>query len=86
MVHSQDTAGSMVYALHMTRTNVEIDDELVSRVMRRHGLGTKRAAIDLALRHLDVEPMGRMEALAMKGSGWEGDLEEFRAGKPWSAA
>jgi Arc/MetJ family transcription regulator len=76
----------MVYPLHTVRTNIEIDDELVGRVMLRHGLDTKRAAIDLALRYLDVEPMTREEALAMQGSGWEGDLGELRAGAPRSAA
>jgi Arc/MetJ family transcription regulator len=64
----------------MGRTNVEIDSELVARVMRRHGLRTKRAAIDLALRRLDLEPMSREEALTMRGSGWEGDLDELRGG------
>jgi Arc/MetJ family transcription regulator len=64
----------------MARTNVDIDDELVTRVMRRYGLRTKRAAIDLALRRLDLEPMSREEALAMRGRGWEGDLEELRGG------
>jgi Arc/MetJ family transcription regulator len=76
----------MVYALHMTRTNVELDEELVGRVMRRYGVKTKRAAIDLALRRLDVEPMSREEALAMRGAGWEGDLDELRAGSPRFAA
>jgi metal-responsive CopG/Arc/MetJ family transcriptional regulator len=38
------------------------------------------AAIDLALRRLDLEPMSRAEALAMQGTGWEGDLEELRGG------
>ncbi len=75
-----------MYALHMARTNVEIDDELVGRVMSRYGLRTKRAAIDLALRRVDVEPMSREEALEMRGSGWEGDLEQLRAGRPRSAA
>jgi Arc/MetJ family transcription regulator len=64
----------------MTRTNVEIDEELVARVMRRYGLRTKRAAIDLALRRLDLEPMSREDALAMRGSGWDGDLEALRGG------
>jgi len=64
----------------MARTNVEIDEELARRVMRRYGLRTKRAAIDLALRRLDLEPMSREEALAMRGTGWEGDLEELRGG------
>lgn len=64
----------------MGRTNIDIDDELVARVMRRYGVATKRAAVDLALRRLDVEPMSRDEALAMRGTGWEGDLEQLRSG------
>jgi Arc/MetJ family transcription regulator len=68
----------MVYPLHMGRTNVEIDERLVRRVMRRYGLKTKRAAIDLALRRLDVEPMSREEALAQQGKGWDGDLDAMR--------
>ena len=69
-----------MYRVHIVRTNVEIDEELVRRVMRRYGLRTKRAAIDLALRRLDIEPMTRDEALAMRGSGWSGDLAEMREG------
>lgn len=64
----------------MTRTNVEIDEPLVRRVMSRYSLKTKRAAIDLALRRLDMEPMSAREALDMRGSGWEGDLDEQRSG------
>ncbi len=64
----------------MSRTNIEIDDELIARVMRRHGLRTKRAAVELALRRLDLEPMTREEALAMRGRGWEGDLDRLRSG------
>jgi Arc/MetJ family transcription regulator len=70
----------VVYALHIMRTNVEIDEALVARVMRRYGLRTKRAAIELGLRRLDIEPMSRDEALAMRGSGWSGDLVELREG------
>lgn len=62
------------------RTNIEIDRELIARVMRRYGLPTKRAAVDLALRRLDLEPMSREEALSMRGSGWAGDLAELREG------
>jgi len=62
----------------MTRTNIEIDDRLVEEAMRRYGLGSKRAAVDLALRRLVGEAMDRGEALAMEGSGWEADLEELR--------
>jgi len=64
----------------MARTNVEIDEPLVRRVMSRYSLKTKRAAIDLALRRLDMEPMSTREALEMRGSGWEGDLDELRSG------
>jgi Arc/MetJ family transcription regulator len=34
----------------MVRTNVVIDQELVGKVMSAFGLGTKRSAIDFALR------------------------------------
>ncbi|MBS1861239.1 MAG: type II toxin-antitoxin system VapB family antitoxin [Actinobacteria bacterium] len=63
----------------MTRTNIEIDDRLVDRAMRLYRLPSKREAVDLALRRLVGEPMGREEALAMEGSGWAGDLEEIRS-------
>lgn len=69
-----------MYPLHMTRTNVEIDDGLVGRVMDRYQLPSKRAAIDFALRRLDFEPLTRDQALAMRGTGWDGDLEELRGG------
>jgi Arc/MetJ family transcription regulator len=69
-----------VYSLHIVRTNIEIDERLIARVMRQYGLPTKRAAVDLALRRLDLEPMTRDEALAMRGRGWEGDLDELRGG------
>jgi Arc/MetJ family transcription regulator len=62
----------------MTRTNIEIDDELVERVMRRYRLPSKRAAVDLALRRLAGDPMSRDEALAVEGSGWSGDLGLLR--------
>jgi len=64
----------------MGRTNIEIDAALIGRVMRRYGVATKRAAVDLALRRLDLEPMSVDEALAMRGTGWEGDLEQLRDG------
>jgi Arc/MetJ family transcription regulator len=63
----------------MSRTNIDIDDELIERVMRRYRLPSKRAAVELALRRLAGEPMSREEALAMEGSGWNGDLDELRA-------
>lgn len=68
----------MVYNSVVTRTNIEIEDELVTAAMRRYGLHSKRAVVDLALRRLVGEAMTREEALAMEGEGWEGDLDELR--------
>jgi Arc/MetJ family transcription regulator len=64
----------------MSRTNIEIDDELIRRVMERWGYRTKREAVDSALRRLDLEPMTNEELAAMHGSGWDGDLDELRRG------
>lgn len=64
----------------MGRTNIDIDDEVMSRVQARYGLRTKREAVDFALRRLLVEPFTRQEAVAAEGSGWDGDLGELRAG------
>jgi Arc/MetJ family transcription regulator len=63
----------------LARTNIEIDDELVSRAMRVYRLRSKREAVDLALRRLVGEPMDHREALAMEGDGWAGDLAEIRS-------
>lgn len=50
------------------RTNIEIEDSYVQRIMRRHRLRTKTEAVDLALRTLAAEPMTLDEARAMEGS------------------
>lgn len=63
----------------MSRTNIDIDDQLVDEAMRRYGLRSKRAAVDFALRRLVGDAMSREEALAMEGSGWEGDLDQLRS-------
>jgi Arc/MetJ family transcription regulator len=63
----------------MTRTNIEIDDDLIGRAMHLYRLSSKREAVDLALRELVGEPMSRDEMLAAEGRGWGGDLAEIRA-------
>lgn len=63
----------------MSRTNIDIDDELVATVMRRFGLRTKKEAVDLALRRLAGPVPTREELLALEGSGWDGDLDELRS-------
>ena len=64
----------------MTRTNIDIDDAVLGRVRQLYGLRTKREAVDFALRRLLVEPWGLDEAVAMRGRGWAGDLDEMREG------
>ena len=68
-----------VYSMPVTRTNIEIDDDLIGRAMRLYRLPSKREAVDLALRKLVGERMSREEMLAAEGSGWGGDLDEIRA-------
>ena len=63
----------------MARTNIDIDEEACRRVMERFNLTTMKDAVNLALRTLAIEPMTLDEALAMEGTGWEGDLEAMRA-------
>jgi len=64
------------------RTNIEIDDELLSQAMRAAGLSTKRATVEEGVRLL-VRVRAQVEALAeLKGVGWEGDLDEMRQGRP----
>ena len=65
----------------MARTNVNIDEEACLAVMRRYCLKTKRDAVNFALRAIAAEPLSVEEARNLRGSGWEGDLEEMRAGR-----
>jgi len=68
-----------VYDRSVSRTNIEVDDDLVAEAMRRYRLSTKKAAVDLALRRLVRDgPLTTEEILALEGSGWEGDLDEMR--------
>ena len=72
---------SIVYATCMSRTNVDIDDRACAEVMRRYQLPTKREAINFALRTLAAEPLSVDESRALRGIGWEGDLEKMRSSR-----
>lgn len=65
----------------MARTNIDIDDDACRAIMDRYHLGSKREAVNLALRSLAAEPLSLPRARALRGSGWDGDLEELRAGR-----
>lgn len=68
-----------MYCWCMARTNIDIDDALCERVMTRFQLKSKREAVNLALRRLAEEPLSAADARGLRGSGWDGDLEEMRA-------
>lgn len=61
----------------VSRTNIDIDDDLVGRAMRLYRLESKRAAVQLALEQLVGEHMTKDEALAMQGVGYPVDNEEL---------
>ncbi|WP_306367426.1 type II toxin-antitoxin system VapB family antitoxin [Nocardiopsis sp. CC223A] len=62
----------------MSRTNIDIDDELVETAMERFHVRTKREAIDIALRRAVGTPLTKEFLLSLEGTGWEGDLSEMR--------
>ncbi|HXO53324.1 MAG TPA: type II toxin-antitoxin system VapB family antitoxin [Mycobacterium sp.] len=66
----------------MSRTNIELDDALISEVMRRYGVRTKKDAVDLALRRLVGAPLNRDFLLGLEGVGWAGDLDAIRHDQP----
>ena len=63
------------------RTNINIDDKACTEVMRRYRLATKREAVNFALRTLAAEPLDIDESRGMRGTGWDGELDELRSGR-----
>ena len=71
----------LVYRWCMGRTNIDIDDGVIAEVMARYSIDTKKEAVNFALRIVAGESMSLDEARALRGSGWDGDLEEMRSGR-----
>ena len=65
----------------MSRTNIDIDDQACQTVMQRYHLTSKRDAVNYALRLVAAEALELDDARALRGSGWEGDLDQMRAGR-----
>lgn len=63
--------------VEMSRTNIDIDNELVDRAMRMYRLESKRAAVQLALERLVGERMTTEEILGMQGVGYPVDNDEI---------
>jgi Arc/MetJ family transcription regulator len=75
---------SVVYTMlrDVTRTNIDIDDELVQKAMDMYGFRSKKEAVEAGLLELlGGRPMTWDEVLAMEGTGWVGDLASLRRGR-----
>jgi Arc/MetJ family transcription regulator len=63
------------------RTNIIIDDELLAEAMAATGAKTKTDAIHEALRRT-VRARKQLDSFrALKGLGWDGDLDDMRMSK-----
>jgi Arc/MetJ family transcription regulator len=63
------------------RTNIVIDDKLMSDTLRATGLKTKREAVELGLRTL-LRLRQQSEIKKLRGKiNWEGDLDAMRRDK-----
>ncbi len=60
------------------RTNIDIDDELLTATMKWSGKKTKKAAVEEAMRHYTRAMIMRDIIESTRGTGWEGNLDEMR--------
>ena len=63
------------------RTNIDIDDTLMTEAIRATGAKTKKAAVEEGLRLLVRLAAQRQAVEDMMGLGWEGDLDAGREGR-----
>ena len=63
------------------RTNIELDDKLLSKAMKALGTTTKKATVEEALRQIVENHRGRQAIANLRGLGWEGDLDELRSSR-----
>jgi Arc/MetJ family transcription regulator len=67
--------------LHIMRTNIVIDDKLMSDALRVTGLRTKREAVELGLRTV-LRLSKQAEIRRLRGKiQWQGDLDAMRRDK-----
>jgi Arc/MetJ family transcription regulator len=63
------------------RTNIEIDDQLMTEAMRSSGSDTKKATVEAALKLL-VQTRSQVAIRRLRGKvKWEGDLNRSRQGR-----
>jgi Arc/MetJ family transcription regulator len=75
--HAQ-VSQEMVYGISMSRTNIDIDEDLIRKARKLTRLKTKRQIVDKALELL-VRSESRKGILRYYGGGvWKGDLRASR--------
>lgn len=63
------------------RTNIDIDDQLMTEALRLTGIATKREVVELALRTL-LRVHQQQEIRNLRGQlNWQGSLDEMRQDK-----
>jgi Arc/MetJ family transcription regulator len=63
------------------RTNIVIDDELMTKAIKACGLTTKKDIVEEGLR-LIIQRSNQQAIRELRGKlKWEGDLDEMRGGK-----
>lgn len=63
------------------RTNIVIDDKLMTDALKATGLGTKKEVVEQGLKLL-IQRSQQQEIRKLRGQiKWEGDLDELRGGK-----
>ncbi|HEX8666653.1 MAG TPA: type II toxin-antitoxin system VapB family antitoxin [Beijerinckiaceae bacterium] len=67
------------------RTNIDIDDALLTEAMKAAGLKTKKATVEEALRRLVREHRQKNAIADMAGLGWDGDLDAMREGRTFKS-
>lgn len=67
----------------MTRTNIDLDDELVETVMKQNGLKTKKDAVDFALRQTVRRVPTIDEIRSLRGIGFAYTNDEIEASDRW---
>ena len=66
----------------MGRTNIEVDDILMSKAMRLTGARTKRETVDIALRRLVAKGTLYRAVRRLRGKvAWEGDVDTWRSAR-----
>jgi Arc/MetJ family transcription regulator len=64
------------------RTNIELDDTLLTEAMAATGLATKKATVEEGLRMLVRQHHAKSALTNLAGIGWQGDLDGIRLNPP----